>query len=135
MQRAGRRVVLLDPPLFWRKLVLLVLFSALFLPLKYYELDRELQIYIALLLLLHVYFVFVLAYRVRWKVLAEHRRSFLLRLLAVALFIALLARASTGATMGEFVVFLLISLLIHTGLLLSLTVVARPGDWRPARTP
>jgi|GEM_PF-1438553 len=119
---------ILDPGLFWRKLVLLVVFSLLFLPLKYYELDRYLEAYILLLLLLHVYFVFVLAYRVRWRVLAEHRRSFLLRLLAVALFVALLARQSTGADFSDFALFLGVSLVIHTGLLLSLTVVARPDE-------
>lgn len=125
MRVGTRRVVLLDPPLFWRKLLLLVVFSAAFVPLKYYELERELTLYIVFLLLLHVYFVLILIYRVRWKVLAADRRSFLLRLLAVALFIALLVVNSTGATLWEFVGFLAISLVIHTGLLLSLTMVVR----------
>jgi hypothetical protein len=123
------RLRILDPALFWRKLVLLLVFSLLFLPLKYYRLDRYLEAYILLLLLLHVYFVFVLVHRVRWRALAEHRRSFLLRLLAVGLFIALLARQSTGATFADFALFLGVSLVIHTGLLLSLTVVARADPW------
>lgn len=126
LDQTERRLRILDPKLFVRKLVLLLVFSALFLPLKYYELDKFLEVYIAFLLVLHVYFVFVLIHRVRWKVLAEDRRSFLLRLVAVALFIALLARQSTGATFAEFVAFLAISLVIHTGLLLTLTVTFRP---------
>lgn len=121
------RLRVLDPALFARKLVLLVLFSAAFVPLKYYRLDRWLEAYVAALLLLHVYFVFVLVHRVRWRVLAEDRRSFALRLLAVALFLALLLRLSTGATFAEFVLFLAVSLLVHTGLLLSLTLTTRPA--------
>jgi len=121
----NRRIRILDPKLFLRKLVLLLVFSALFLPLKYFELDKSLEAYIALLLLLHAYFVFVLVHRVRWRILAEDRRSFLLRVLAVGLFVALLARQATGATFAEFVAFLAVSLVIHTGLLLSLTVTFR----------
>lgn len=125
MEGTNARLRILDPALFWRKLALLVVFSLLFLPLKYYRLDLYLEAYIVFLLLLHVYFVFVLIHRVRWKILAEHRRSFLLRLLAVGLFIALLARQGTGATFADFTLFLVVSLVIHTGLLLSLTVVVR----------
>lgn len=130
----GWSIRLLDPPLFWRKLALLLLFSVAFVPLKAYNLDKALNYYIAFLLFLHVYFVFVLVYRVRWHVLSADRRSFILRLLAVALFIALLVANNTGATLWEFVVFLAISLVIHTGLLLSLTVVAR-RDPNPKTTP
>lgn len=132
MEPTHARLRILDAALFWRKLVLLVVFSLLFLPLKYYRLDRFLEGYIVLLLVLHVYFVFVLVFRVRWNILAEHRRSFLLRLLAVALFIALLARQSTGATFADFALFLAVSLVIHAGLLLSLAVVVRAETPTPA---
>ncbi len=119
------RVRILDPRLFARKLILLLVFSAAFVPLKYYEWDTALTWYIVLLLLLHVYFVFVLIWRVRWKQLAEHRRSFALRLIAVAFFVFLLAILEAGVTFLEFLVFLVASLVIHTLLLLSLTVDAR----------
>jgi len=92
-----RHLRILDPRLFWRKLVLLLVFSALFLPLKYYELKQPMVAYVVFLLLLHVYFVFILIWRVRWRVLYEHRRSFLLRVLAVALFVYLLVLASRRA--------------------------------------
>lgn len=126
MDLAARRIRLLDASLFWRKLALLVVFSALFLPLKAYELEMPLRVYIGFLLVLHVYFVFVLIWRVRWDVLAEHKRSFSLRILAVALFIAILALNESGASFWEFALFLAVSLVVHTGLLLSLTVVIRP---------
>lgn len=135
---AERHLRILDPRLFWRKLALLLLFSALFLPLKYYERRQEMVAYVIFLLLLHVYFVFILVWRVRWRILSEHRRSFLLRMLAVALFIYLLvlASGSQGVTFAEFAAFLGVSLVIHTALLLSLTVVWRPIDplVAPAKT-
>jgi hypothetical protein len=127
VQLAGRRFELLDPGLFWRKMALLLVFSAAFLPLKALPWQMPLRVYIVFLILLHVYFVFVLVYRVRWRVLAEHRRSFILRLFAVAIFIALLAVNDAGATFAEFAVFLGISFVLHTALLLSLAlVVVRP---------
>lgn len=128
------RVRILDPRLFARKLIMLLVFSGAFVPLKYYELDTALTWYIVLLLLLHVYFVFVLIWRVRWRQLAEHRRSFALRLIAVAFFVFLLAILEAGVTFAEFLVFLAASLVIHTLLLLSLTVDARRapvGDAAP----
>lgn len=127
----GRRLRILDPKLFWRKLVLLLVFSGLFLPLKYYHLDEAFLAYVGFLLLLHVYFVFILIWRVRWRVLFEHRRSFGLRVLAVALFTALLARQEAGASFQEFALFLAISLVIHTGILLSLTLIWRDVDPTP----
>ena len=129
-----RHLRILDPRLFWRKLVLLLVFSALFLPLKYYELKQPMVAYVVFLLLLHVYFVFILIWRVRWRVLYEHRRSFLLRVLAVALFVYLLVLSSRSqsVTFGEFAAFLGVSLLIHTALLLSLTMVWRPIETAPA---
>lgn len=126
MDVGSRRVQLLDPPLFWRKLVLLIVFSAAFIPLKYYELDQALTWYLVFLLLLHIYFLVVLVWRVRWRQLAEHRRSFGLRLTAVAFFIFLLAVLKTGVGFAAFMVFLAASMVIHTFLLLSLTVVFRP---------
>lgn len=124
MRLGNRQLRILDPPLFWRKVILLIVFSAAFIPLKAYKLEREFELYVLFLLLLHVYFVFILIYRVRWKVLAANRRSFILRLLAIAFFIAVLAKNRTGATLNEFLVFLAIALVIHVGLLFSLTLVA-----------
>lgn len=126
MHEARWQVRILDPRLFARKLALLVIFSAAFVPLKYYEWDTALTIYIVLLLLLHVYFVFVLIWRVQWRHLASHRRSFGLRILAVAFFIFLLTVLETGVTFAQFLVFLGASLVIHTVLLLSLTLDVRP---------
>lgn len=125
------RLEILDPRLFWRKLVLLLVFSAAFIPLKAYNLQLPLNLYILFLLILHVYFVFVFAYRVRWRVLAADRRAFAVRLMAVALFVALLVANNVGATLGEFILFLVVSLVIHTGLLLSLTMVARRSAASP----
>lgn len=126
VDEARWRVRILDPQLFARKLTLLIIFSAAFVPLKYYELDTALTVYIVVLLLLHVYFVFVLIWRVRWRQLAAHRRSFALRVLAVAFFIFLLSVLETGVTFAEFLGFLAASLVIHTVLLLSLTLEVRP---------
>lgn len=131
MAYPGVHVRLLDAPLFWRKLALLIIFSAAFIPLKAYDLEVPLQIYIGFLLVLHIYFVFILIYRVRWRALAEHRRSFLLRMLAVAFFVALLVRLQTGATFWDFVGFLLASLVVHTALLLSLTMVVGSPSTQP----
>lgn len=126
------RIRILDPQLFVRKLVLLLVFSAAFVPLKYFEWDTALTWYIVLLLVLHVYFVFVLIWRVRWKELAEHKRSFALRIIAVAFFVFLLAILEAGVTFVEFLVFLAASLVIHVFLLLSLTVDAHRMPARDA---
>ena len=123
MRVGGVRVEILDPKLFARKLALLIVFSAAFVPLKYYELETATTWYVVFLLLLHVYFLVILVWRVRWRRLAGHRRSFLLRLTAVAFFVFLLTVLQAGVTFWEFMVFLGASVAIHTLLLLSLTVV------------
>jgi hypothetical protein len=136
MELGRWRIQILDPKLFIRKVVLLLVFTGGLVPLKYYKIDVALFWYVVVLLILHVYFLFILIWRVQWKQLAQHRRSFALRLVAVAFFIFLLSVLQTGVTFTEFMIFLGASLIVHTFLLLSLTLTATrlptPGEPVPS---
>ena len=115
----------MDAPLFWRKLVMLVVFFGLFVPIYLYK--SWLTIWYAVFLLaLHIYVLLVFVYRVRWRVLAENKKPFMVRLVAIATFVALLTFIKAGATLTELVAFVWLSGLVHVALLLSLTLDVRP---------
>lgn len=133
MQAGKYRVTLLDPRLFWRKVVMLVVFFGLFIPLKLYR-EQLLLGYVIFLVALHIYILFVFLYRVRWQVLAENRRAFAVRLVAIAIFVALLTVIKAGATVTELVAFVGLSGLVHLALLLSLTVKAVLVEPQPVAT-
>lgn len=127
VELAGYRFQLLDPPLFWRKLILLVVFFAGFVFLKAYERRVELLVYVIFLLALHVYILFVFLWRVRWRVFAENRRAFAIRLVAILVFVLLLTLIKFDVPAWEFFLAVALSLGIHVALLLSLTVDVRPA--------
>lgn len=118
-------MTLIDAPLFWRKLVMLIVFFGLFVPLKMYQ-QELLEWYVIFLVALHVYVLFVFLYRVRWRILAENRRAFAVRLVAIAIFVALLTVIKAGITLGELVLFVALSGAVHVALLLSLTMRVEP---------
>ncbi|MBI2078108.1 MAG: hypothetical protein HYT80_07030 [Euryarchaeota archaeon] len=125
MQIGRHEWSLLDPPLFWRKLAMLVVFFGLFVPIYMYK--SWLTVWYAVFLLaLHIYVLLVFVYRVRWRVLAENKKPFLVRLVAIATFVALLTFIRAGATLPELVAFVWLSGMVHVALLLSLTVDVRP---------
>lgn len=125
MDWLGHQWRLLDPRLFWRKTTLLVVFFGLFIPIFQYR-GTLATWYAVFLLALHVYILFVFLYRVRWRVFAQNRRPFIVRLVAIATFVALLMLIRVGTTLAELVLFVALSGLVHLALLLSLTVDVRP---------
>ena len=127
VQVGSYRLTLLDPSLFWRKVTMLVVFFGLFIPLKMYQ-EQLLYWYVVFLVLLHVYILFVFLYRVRWRVLAENRKAFAVRLVAIATFTILLTVIKVGVTLSELLMFVGLSGLVHLALLLSLTVKARHAE-------
>lgn len=129
----GYRFRLLDPPLFWRKLIMLLVFFAGFLVLKAYKQEVGLFYYGIFLLLLHVYVLIVFLYRVRWKILAENRKPFAVRLAAIAVFILILTMIRFDVSFWQLLVVVAASLVVHIALLLSLTVDARPIVAEPFR--
>lgn len=131
MRLLGREWQLLDPRLFWRKVLLLALFFPPFLILKVYEQDLALFYYNLFLLLLHVYILIVWLWRVRWRLLAENRRAFGLRLFALLVFVVILAIIRFDRPFWELVAVVVLSVVVHLGILLSLTVTVRPAT-RPA---
>ncbi len=133
VQVASYRLTLLDPALFWRKVTMLVVFFGLFIPLKMYQ-EQLLYWYVVFLVLLHVYILFVFLYRVRWRVLAENRKAFAVRLVAIATFTVLLTVIKVGVTLSELLMFVGLSGLVHLALLLSLTVKARQLEASPMAT-
>ena len=62
-----RRLVLLNPPLYWRKLGLLVLTMAALVPLVVNKLQVPALLYVSALLLIHVWVLVLYAYRVQWR--------------------------------------------------------------------
>lgn len=134
MDLYGYRFRLLDPPLFWRKLIMLLVFFAGFLVLKAYKQEVGLFYYGIFLLLLHVYVLIVFLYRVRWKILAENGKPFAVRIAAIAVFILILTMIRFDVSFWQLFVVVAASLVVHIALLLSLTVDARPIVAEPART-
>lgn len=104
---------------------MLIVFFGLFVPLKMYQ-QELLEWYVIFLVALHVYVLFVFLYRVRWRILAENRRAFAVRLVAIAIFVALLTVIKAGITLGELVLFVALSGAVHVALLLSLTMRVEP---------
>src|SRR5947208_260655 len=100
---------------------MLVVFFGAFIPLKIYK-EQLLLWYVVFLVALHVYILFVFLWRVRWRVLAADRKAFAVRLVAIAVFVALLMLVKAGATLSELALFVLVSGAIHVALLLSLTL-------------
>lgn len=133
MQVGTYRLTLLDPALFRRKVTMLVVFFGLFIPLKMYQ-EQLLYWYVVFLVLLHVYILFVFLYRVRWRVLAENRKAFAVRLVAIATFSVLLTVIKVGVTLSELLMFVGLSGLVHLALLLTLTVKARHLEATPMAT-
>jgi hypothetical protein len=127
MEWLGHEWTLLDRRLFTRKLVLLVVFFAGFLVLKAYELQVGLFYYGLFLLALHVYILFVFLWRVQWRILAEDRRAFSVRLVAIAVFVLLLTLIKFDVGFWQLLLVVGASLAVHTALLLSLTVDVRPA--------
>jgi hypothetical protein len=121
VQVGNYHLSLLDPRLFWRKVVMLVVFFGLFVPLKLYQ-ETLLYWYVVFLVALHVYILFVFLYRIHWKVLAENRKAFAVRLVAIAIFVLLLTMIEVGVTLKELLIFVALSGLVHLALLLSLTM-------------
>jgi len=133
VQVGSYRLTLLDPSLFWRKVTMLVVFFGLFILLKMYQ-EELLYWYVIFLVALHVYILFVFLYRVRWRVLAENRKAFAVRLVAIATFTILLTVIKVGVTLSELLIFVGLSGLVHVALLLSLTVKARHSEATPMAT-
>ncbi len=125
MRLGTREVHLLDPPLFWRKLVLLLLFFPPFLLIWDYRKDLAFW-YALFLVFLHAYVLLVFLYRVRWRVLAENRKGFYVRVAALILMLGILSMFNFALKYWEVALVLGVAFVVHVGILLSLTVVVRP---------
>lgn len=125
MSPAGRQLRLLDPQLFWRKLVMLLLFFGLFVPLYQSKNELALYSYVIFLIALHVAVLGIFVWRVRWRVLAEDRRGFFVRVLALVIFVVLLALLRFDVPTWQFYLVVAASFAIHVAILASLTVVWR----------
>lgn len=131
MRSVGLEWRLLDPRLFWRKILLLAVFFPPFMLLKVYKQDLALLYYNLFLLVLHLYILVVWLWRVRWRVLAENRRAFAVRLFALLVFVVILAILRFDRPFWELVAVVVLSIVIHVGILLSLTVTVRRTSARP----
>lgn len=131
MRFLGYEWRLLDPRLFWRKVLLLAVFFPPFMILKVYQQDLALLYYNLFLLVLHIYILIVWLWRVRWRVLAENRRAFLVRLFALLVFVVILAIIRFDRPFWELVAVIALSIAVHIGILLSLTVTVRSPDASP----
>lgn len=124
----GYRFILIDKKLFVRKLVMLLGFSAGIIPLLLYKNYFGAALYVILLLLLHLYFLVVYLWRVRWKELLNNKLGFVIRAAAILFFTYLLSLLRSGEEIASVIVFLCISVSIHIALLLLLMVrVERPS--------
>lgn len=103
---------------------MLVVFFGLFIPLKVYQ-QRLLYWYVVFLVALHIYVLLVFLWRVKWRIFAENRKAFLVRVVAIVTFVFLLTLVRVGVTPAELALFVIVSGVIHLALLMSLTVDVR----------
>jgi len=75
-----------QPKLFIKKLGILLGVTIVLVPLIHYKAMLPLYGYVVLLLLLHVYILYIYLWRINWRLLRTHRLGFILRLLGIGLF-------------------------------------------------
>ena len=122
----SRRLVLLTPALFVRKMVLVVLASYALLPLLAYKSSLPGALYVSLLIIIHVGVLVLYLYRVTFRDLDADRASLGGRILGLAFAIWLLTVVSgwqDRTHMGILAAQMLVLCLVHT-LVLALLMVA-----------
>jgi hypothetical protein len=90
MSKASRRITILNPTLFWRKLALLSLTMAALVPLVINKLQVPAMVYVAALWVIHVWVFFLYIYRVNWR--SFSKTGLLSRLGSVVIFSYLLSK-------------------------------------------
>lgn len=91
MKLAGYAVITLEQPrLFAKKLTALIIGTAILMPLVYFKLYVPAQIYVGILLVLHIYFFYVYLTRVDWRRLWFSRSGFIIRVTGIVFFSYLL---------------------------------------------
>jgi len=125
----NRQIVLLNPPLFFRKTILVILASYSLLPLLLYKSSLPGALYASLLIIIHVGVLVVYCYRVRFMDLDVDRLSLGGRILGLGTVIWLLTVVS-GWQDHEHVqvlaVQMLVLCLVHTLVLALLMVAIEP---------
>jgi hypothetical protein len=122
----SRKLVLLKPALFVRKVILVVLASYALLPLLAYKSSLPGALYVSLLILIHIGVLGLYLYKVTFRDLDVDRISLGGRILGLALMIWLLAVVAgweDRTHMGVLAVEMLVLCLVHT-LVLALLMVA-----------
>jgi hypothetical protein len=125
----NRRLVLLKPALFLRKVVLVVVASYALLPLLAYKSSIPGALYVTLLILIHVGVLVLYLYRITFRDLDVDRLSLGGRILGLAVVTWLLTVVSgwqDRAHIGVLAVQMLVLCLVHTIMLALLMVAVEP---------
>lgn len=113
-------IKLIDSSLFLRKVTVVFIATAILVPLVYYKLYVPAGLYVTSLLVLHLVFLYTYFSKVRWTHLMHNRVGFGARILAIFLFIYLLAVLRFHGSFVFVTANLAAGLLIHTLILASL---------------
>ena len=113
-------IKLIDSSLFLRKVTVVFIATAILVPLVYYKLYVPAGLYVTSLLVLHLVFLHTYFSKVRWTRLMHNRVGFGTRILAILLFIYLLAVLRFHGSFVFVMANLAAGLLIHTLILASL---------------
>ena len=125
----NRRLVLLKPALFLRKVMLVVVASYALLPLLAYKSSIPGALYVTLLILIHVGVLVLYLYRITFRDLDVDRLSLGGRILGLAVVTWLLTVVSgwqDRAHIGVLAVQMLVLCLVHTIMLALLMVAVEP---------
>ncbi|HSX33463.1 MAG TPA: hypothetical protein VLF91_03955 [Candidatus Saccharimonadales bacterium] len=114
---------LLDPALFWRKLVALVTATVLLAPLLYYRWEVPAALFAGGLLVLHAAFLYLYFWRVPWRRLLKHKAELMVRLMGVGFFVYLLSLITVGGSPGVAIFKLCLATVVHAAVLTAMMLV------------
>jgi hypothetical protein len=123
-----------DPKLFIRKILTLLAVTVVLVPLIHFKMTMPAAAYIAALLVLHLYILYVYCNHLPWRKLLQNRVGFGLRLSGVVLFAYILTLLHYEGT--ELIVLASVgaAVAIHTAILLLLMSSANAKDTTTSTT-
>ena len=103
--------------LFWRKLLTTFVATILLVPLMHFQQRLPMEIFVAGLILLHVFFFAMYMYRVDWRYLRRNKRSFWSRLVMIGFLVFLLTLLTFDGSIVLVSLALIAAFFIHAGIL------------------
>lgn len=118
-------IIFIDKPLFLKKITVVFVATSILVPFVYFKLYVPATLYIIGLLILHLVFLYTYFFKVAWRQLLQNKLGFALRILAICLFVYLLAVLKFQGSFSFVIANLFAGLAIHTLILFALMAEIR----------